>query len=137
MTQPYRVIVAGTRTFNDYELLRDRLNLLLSNRLPNVAIVSGCAKGADQLGERYAAELGLEVHRYPADWNRYGKSAGPRRNALMADNADACVVFWDNKSRGTANMINIAYDKEIPLRVVFYLDPITKTQLKPFRRVNP
>lgn len=131
----YRVIVAGTRTFNDYELLRDRLNLLLSNHLPDVAIVSGCASGADKLGERYAKEHGLEVHRYPADWNRYGKAAGPKRNAEMAENADACIVFWDGVSRGTANMINTASAKDIPLRVVHYAgDRATKSEFKPIRK---
>lgn len=118
MPDLYRVIIAGTRTFNDYELLRDRLDLLLSNRLPHVAIVSGCASGADKLGERYALERGLELHNYPAEWNKYGNSAGPRRNKLMAQYANACVVFWDGKSRGSRNMIEEAKANNLDLRVV-------------------
>lgn len=114
----YRVIVAGTRTFDDYELLCDRLNYLLSARLPNVAIVSGCAEGADTLGEKYAAEMGLEVRRFPADWKAHGRAAGPKRNVEMARSADACVAFWDGVSRGTKNMIETAQRYGLAVRVV-------------------
>lgn len=117
---PFRVIVAGGRTFQNYELLKSSLDHLLRNRLPAVTIVSGTASGADTLGERWAQERGLSVARYPADWNRYGKSAGYRRNEQMAQNADALVAFWDGESRGTMHMINIARQRGLLVRVVKY-----------------
>ncbi|MBD1908973.1 SLOG family protein [Leptolyngbya sp. FACHB-8] len=115
---PYRVIIAGTRAFKDYELLRNRLNHLLSNRLPDVAIVSGCASNADKLGERYAAEMSLEVHRYPGEWIRYGKVARTKQNELMADNADACVLLWDGKSRNAEDMLRTATIKGLEIRLI-------------------
>lgn len=113
----FRVIVAGSREFSDYDLLRNRLDYLLQNK-PDVTIISGTARGADQLGERYAAERGYAVERHPADWDRYGKSAGYRRNAEMAECSDALVAFWDGQSRGTRHMINLAKEKGLAVRVI-------------------
>lgn len=116
----YKVIVAGSRNFNDYQLLVSKLNMLLVNRLPDVEIVSGTARGADFLGEQYAYEYNLSVKRFPANWNAYGKKAGYLRNLDMAEYADACIVFWDGISKGTKHMIDIATNKGLPLRVIKY-----------------
>lgn len=116
----FKVIVAGGRDFNDYELLKSKLDYVLQKKLPNVTIVSGTARGADRLGEKYATERGLEVVKFPAEWDKYGKSAGYRRNAEMADYADGCVCFWDGKSRGTKHMIDLAKKKGIQCIVINY-----------------
>lgn len=116
----YKVIIAGSREFNDYQLLVSKVNQILINRLPDVEIVSGTARGADKLGEQYATEHNLPIKQFPADWNTYGKSAGPKRNAQMAEYADACIVFWDGKSKGTKHMIDIATNKGLPLRIIKY-----------------
>ncbi len=122
---PFRVIIAGTRSFNDYELLRDSCNNLLSEkqRTHTVAVISGTARGADQMGERYARERGFQLRRFPADWEQYGKSAGHIRNAKMADNADALIAFWDGESKGTKNMIDNARRKGLAVKVIQYQKP--------------
>ena len=122
---PFRVIIAGTRSFNDYELLRDSCNNLLSEkqRTHTVVVISGTARGADQMGERYAKERGFQLRRFPADWEQYGKSAGHIRNAKMADNADALIAFWDGESKGTKNMIDNARPKGLAVRVIQYQKP--------------
>ncbi|MBQ9570887.1 MAG: DUF2493 domain-containing protein [Prevotella sp.] len=122
---PFRVIIAGTRSFNDYELLRDSCNNLLSEkqRTHTVVVISGTARGADQMGERYARERGFQLRRFPADWEQYGKSAGHIRNAKMADNADALIAFWDGESKGTKNMIDNARRKGLAVRVIQYQKP--------------
>lgn len=71
------------------------------------------------LGENYAKERGYGIKRFPADWS-LGKKAGPIRNAQMADYATHCICFWDNKSRGTKSMIDLAKRKNLNLRVVSY-----------------
>lgn len=115
----FRVIVAGSRDFTDYELLKRKLDVILANKSPkDITIVSGTARGADQLGERYATERGYNIARFPADWDTFGKSAGHRRNAQMADNADALIAFWDGKSRGTGGMIDIAKKRDLLIRIV-------------------
>lgn len=48
----------------------------------------------------------IPVKRFPADWDRHGRAAGPIRNCQMAQYADALIAIWDGKSRGTKNMID-------------------------------
>ena len=113
----FHVIVAGSRFFTDYNLLKRKMDILTQNQ-EKVVVVSGCARGADQLGERWARESGYEVKQFPADWSRHGKRAGFHRNAQMSNYADAVVVFWDGTSRGSKHMIGLAQKKNLPLRVI-------------------
>lgn len=118
----FRLIIAGGRNFNDYPFLRDKCNILLSQKMNthNVIIISGTCRGADLLGEQYARENNLPVYRYPANWKEYGKTAGYLRNRKMAEEADALVAFWDGKSRGTANMITLARGRQLQIRIIRY-----------------
>ena len=102
-----KIIVAGGRDFNDYELLKEKLNEIVGDN-SNIEIVSGMARGADLLGIKYANELGHPIKEFPAQWDKYGKSAGYRRNDEMAKYSDTCVCFWDGKSKGTKHMIDIS-----------------------------
>lgn len=116
----FKVIIAGTRDFADYELLKSKCDYILRQKVAdnNIVVISGTARGADRLGERYARERGFLIQKFPADWDRDGNAAGPIRNAKMADNADALIAFWDGKSRGTANMIETAKSRGLMVRVV-------------------
>ena len=77
-------------------------------------------QGADALGERYAWRHRLKVERYPADWEGLGKSAGPVRNELMAQNADALIAFplYGVSNRGTLDMIRRAREHNLLIRVI-------------------
>lgn len=119
----FRVIIAGTRYFNDYSLLKETSDRLLADKIIagySIVIVSGGCAGADLLGERYAKENGYSIDRYPAEWQKYGRKAGIMRNAVMADNADALIAYWDGISRGTKNMIDEARKKGLAVRVKRY-----------------
>lgn len=105
-----RVIIAGTRTFDDYELLRRTMcELFGSIPASQLEIVSGhCPSGADHCGEQFAMRNNMKLTLFPAEWNTYGKAAGPIRNSQMAEYASPdgyCIVFWDGKSRGSQSMI--------------------------------
>lgn len=113
----FKLIVAGSRDFEDYEFLKKKLDHLLQNINEEIEIVSGRAKGADLLGERYAREKGYKIKEFPADWNKHGRSAGPIRNGEMGRYGDACVVFWKNRSRGSENMIDVAELNKLKVRV--------------------
>lgn len=67
-------------------------------------IVCGVAAGVDRAGETYANKMNLEISYFPANWEKFGKAAGPIRNLEMAKFADALLLIWDGKSRGSANM---------------------------------
>ena len=116
----FKVIIAGGRDFSDYDLLKVKMNRILSNITVEIVVISGTARGADSLGEKYATEMGYKLEQYPANWNKYGKRAGYLRNKQMADVAHACVCFWDSKSKGTKHMIDLANEKKLKLRVVKY-----------------
>ncbi len=94
-------------------------------RAQDITVVSGCALGVDTYGIRWAEERGLPVMRYPADWDKHGKSAGILRNIQMAAVADALVALWDGESPGTRHMVQEA-DKR-GLRVYIHRYPDTKS----------
>lgn len=102
-----RLAIVGSRGFQDYRYLKQCLSTI-ENNYEIVEIVSGGARGADTLGERYAHEKGIPTNIFPADWDRYGRSAGFRRNITIVENADAVAAFWDGQSRGTASTIDLA-----------------------------
>lgn len=113
----YRVLVSGSRGFDDYDRLCATLDRLLVGR-ENVVIVSGGAKGAELLGERHVRERGLGVKQLLADWETYGRGAKVIRNAQLIEAADCTVFFWGGKSKGTAVAIKKAEAKGIPVKVV-------------------
>lgn len=115
----YKVIIAGTRDFSDYALLCSYADEVLAGK-EDVEIVSGGAKGADALGEQYARERGYALKVFPAEWKKYGRAAGPVRNAQMAEYADALIAFWDGKSAGTRSMIRKAEDLGLSVSVNIY-----------------
>jgi hypothetical protein len=109
-----RLIIAGSRGFNCYPTLA--LAMFRLGLRPDV-IISGTARGADQLGEQYGACFGIPVERFPADWDRHGKRAGYLRNVQMAESADTLLAFWDGSSQGTAHMIDIARERGLTAHV--------------------
>lgn len=120
-----KAIIAGTRTFNNYDYLKTIINLKVEERPQITEIVSGGAKGADALGERFAAEHKIPLKIFPADWNRFGKAAGPLRNEQMALYADMLIAFWDYESQGTFHMIKTMHEKWKTV-YVFSADIISK-----------
>ena len=112
-----KVIIAGSRNFNNYNMLKDYIDNL---NLNIDEIISGAAKGADTLGEKYALENNIRIRRFYADWNAYGRAAGPIRNKKMADYGDCLIVFWDGESRGTYSMINFAKQLGLEIHICEY-----------------
>ncbi len=120
-----RIIISGSRTFDDYEFMEKTLDEYLYPLLPyhKIVIISGCAKGADKLGERYAAKHFIPLIRCEPLWRIHGRGAGPRRNEYMAmmANDDGCrgvlFAFWDGQSRGTKNMIQNARAEGLEIHI--------------------
>lgn len=128
-----KVIIAGSRHLNPFKFLsaqrRDestfRLFQLITKHLgyletelgrPITEIVSGKAPGIDTVGEAWAISNGLPVAEFPAEWD-LGKHAGMLRNAAMADYADAALVIWDGKSKGSANMLAEMQKRNKPVAI--------------------
>ncbi len=138
-----RIIIAGGRDFNDYKFLKESvLDIMFSLECRNtktgigntsrlkerhlIEFVSGTAKGADTLGEKFAQEGDYTVKRFPANWDLYGKRAGFIRNDQMAkyamedNNYGVLIAFWDGKSHGTEYMINSAKKHGLETHVFNY-----------------
>lgn len=123
MAESVRLIIAGSRWLkvSDAQLDRALAAARVEWQRPDLAIrwvLSGMSGGADRAGERWAKARGHAFRPYPADWRRYGISAGPERNARMAADADALIAFWDGASSGTRDMICQAYGRRLLVHVV-------------------
>lgn len=115
-----KIIIAGSRNFNNYQKLKQECDKFLQD-YKNIEIVSGAHyKGADKLGEKYASEKKIKIIKFPADWIKYGKAAGPKRNNQMAIYADALIAFWDGKSNGTKNIIQLAKQRQLKTRIILF-----------------
>ena len=97
-----KLIIAGSRTFTDYQRL---CQVLAPDRHRIAQVITGGARGADQLGYRWAWKHQVRHQLFRAEWERFGKSAGMRRNEQIARVGDILVCFWDSQSRGTRHMI--------------------------------
>lgn len=126
------IAIVGSRDFEDYELLKFQLLKYINKRLDSIVIsgepyrradldvniVSGGARGADTLAEKFANEFGLKKMIFKPDWNMYGKSAGFIRNRKIVENCDVLFAFQVNKSRGTQHSIDLA--RELKKEVYVY-----------------
>ena len=108
-------IIAGSRSITDFYVIQAAVR---SAPWKLSQIVSGCAHGVDQTAEQLAPELGVTIKRFPAQWQREGKSAGFKRNVAMATYADALIAVWDGESRGTKHMIDVAYRQGLKVFIV-------------------
>ena len=124
-----KIIIAGNRDFDD-PVFNDIVSFMIPPydefTYEDVEIISGGCSGADAMAEAYAKDYGITLKVFPADWNKYGKSAGPIRNEQMAKYAttdsDSCmlIAFWDGKSRGTKNMIDTALKYKLDVHVFMW-----------------
>lgn len=110
-----KLAIVGSRNFTDYK----ELSRIIGKVKGDITlIISGGARGADTLAERYAKEKAIPYLIFPADWNEYGKKAGILRNQDIVDNAEAMVAFLAPESRGTRDSIKRAQAKGIPVHIV-------------------
>ncbi len=102
-----KIIISGSRKYTNYEEAKLYIDLCIKELgVENPVILSGGCKGADMIGERYAAEKGFVIKRIDAQWSKFGKAAGPIRNKIMATECDVAICFWDSFSVGTKSMID-------------------------------
>ena len=117
-----KLLVCGSRTFDDYQLMCTILDCLVKN-YPNPEIVSGGSIGADRLAEQYASQHNIPNKIFKADWDQFGKKAGFLRNYQMHEyiapfTNRLCIAFWDGSSAGTAH--NFELVKQFETNLVVY-----------------
>ena len=113
-----RVLICGSRTWRDYDVIFNALADELAEH-PITCVIEGECRGADLLGKRAAEDLCLPVIPFPADWVKYGKRAGFMRNRqmLVEGAPDLVLGFQLHHSPGTQDMIDLALDVGIPVKV--------------------
>ncbi len=117
-----KIAIIGSRTFTNYQLLEDIVDQYKNvNQVHYTAVVSGGAKGADTLAERYAEKNNLKKIIYYPDWDRYGKKAGFLRNTTIIEDADVVFAFWDGHSMGTLDSINKAKERNKTVIITDFL----------------
>ena len=124
-----KVIIAGGRDFYnsaDEKLMKEHYVVgikaldALVEKYNITEVVCGKAKGADSFGEQWAIANDIPLAEFPADWNRFGLGAGPKRNCEMGDYADLLLAFWDGKSKGTKHMISYMKKLRKPVVLKYY-----------------
>ena len=122
-----RIAIVGSRDFEDYELVSQEVSTYICNNInafvhndkiyvkngtrDETLIISGGAKGADTLAERFAKDNNFNIKIFKPDWELYGKRAGFIRNSKIVDNCDVLFAFQINNSKGTQHSINLAKEK--------------------------
>ena len=120
-----RVLVCGSRNWVDADRLCQALDKLDADM-----VIEGCARGADRMAEEWATARGVPIEHYPANWHRFGPSAGPRRNEMMlARGKPDLVVAFSMGTKGTADMLARAGVARIPIRIFF--DPPIEVKEQP------
>ena len=127
LKETFALLIAGSRTYNDYDEFCKVTDLMLSKikKSYNIEIIQGGANGADKFAEIYANNHGYTCTLFKADWDNYGKSAGYRRNSEMHNYIKqfehrGCLCFWDGFSKGTQHNFKLANDNNTPLRIYNY-----------------
>ena len=118
---PYRILVTGSRTWDDYDLVRTALASACYQNFPVTIVHGACPSGADAIASWWVQQMGRNLaiteERHPADWKKLGKRAGPVRNAEMVKlGADVCLAFIRDRSRGATHTANLAEKTGIPVR---------------------
>ena len=113
----HKVIIAGSRDITNLTLITKGMNDLWDQIGP-YEIISGMARGVDNISQEVAKKAHVKVYEMPAEWDRFGKSAGYRRNESMAQLATHLLTFWDGESKGTKHMIDLGHKYDLKVTII-------------------
>lgn len=120
MKDAYVVLVCGARDYARRERVFEVLDIYHGRIGPTMLILTGGARGADTFAREWAVSRKVDHMVLHAKWELYGKSAGPIRNRRMAKRKPRLVLAFHSNidaSKGTADMIGIAKDRDIKHKV--------------------
>lgn len=119
----YKVILAACRSFNNYDLFKEKIRYYLSDIIKkySLVVITGFSKQSDTLITRLSEELMFLKEPFKTEWDKYGqdkRKAIDEANDKMTSSADALIAFWDGKSVGIKNLIEHAKQKKIKMAVI-------------------
>ena len=113
------LLIAGSRNFEDREIFDRVTEEIIDGDHQFTVIVEGGASGADTMAREYAQEHDMRHIEFKAEWKKYGRAAGPKRNdemiAFIKEKNGMALYFWDEESRGTKQCIDSARRKGIDI----------------------
>lgn len=114
-----RVLITGSRDWEDASVIEEALEMFDAE---DTVLVSGhCPTGADFIAEQYAYRNGWDVELHEADWDKFGKFAGPKRNQEMVDSGvDVVLAFVKDDSRGAGGTVRYALQFDNWVRVLYF-----------------
>ena len=122
-----QLAIIGSRNFTNYAQLRDVINQYFVShqdagypKFTFDTIISGGAKGADDMGAKFAKINNIGLREYIPDWDKHGKSAGFIRNRNIINDSDFILAFWDGISKGTANSLSLAKKQKKPTLIIYF-----------------
>lgn len=110
--------IVGSRNYDDYMTFEKYINEWISTHGVPLCIISGGATGIDTLAKKYAREHDISFREFVADWKKYGKNAGPKRNTLIVNASTHLIAFPGPESIGTYDTINKANKKKLGMDVI-------------------
>lgn len=117
--EPIKLLIAGSRDLQRKDTITAFLKLMIrSDMYPDLILINGLARGVDRDAYEIAKSMGISVSEYPADWDKYGKGAGRKRNREMGDVSDVAMTIWDGTSAGTEHMIEYMHQLNKPVMIV-------------------
>ena len=116
-----KILIAGSRNIPNHSFVWDDLikRVLGMYGTDGIEIVSGMARGADTIAIDFAKHFHIEWIGFPANWDQHGKTAGYIRNKEMSVYADELIAYWDGKSNGTKNMIDLMGIARKPTTIIY------------------
>lgn len=120
-----KLMVCGGRDFSNKELCFSSIQKFIEEEnldYSQIIILEGeCPTGADSFAKEFANLHNILLEKYPADWKKYGKAAGPIRNKEMVTNCDYCLAFWNYESKGTKSSIDYCKKLNKKVRIIPYM----------------
>lgn len=115
-----KLAIIGSREFCDWELFTEGITRILEQegKLP-ILVVSGGARGADRMGEKWAKDNGIKTLVFKPEWGKHGKRAGLIRNADIIENATHVLAFPSESGSGTQHALGLAKEKNLPIQVIY------------------
>lgn len=121
-----RVLICGDRNWTDVDRIKDRIMELYNDTGMDLVVIAGGCRGADKIAEKIAKDLNLQVLIFPAEWDKFGRAAGPIRNRqmLVEGKPDMVIAFHPDisTSKGTKDMVDQALRSGIPCEIVSLQD---------------
>ena len=121
-----KILVCGSRSITNKDFIFFTIRKFVKNLYSNPTnllkpvIIEGEARGVDSIAKSWAIENGWGIESYPAEWDKYGKSAGYIRNEVMVKKADYVIVIWDGQSKGTKHTMDLCNKYKKPYVTVTY-----------------